>query len=128
MTADPIHAPQVMPVPAATPKAIRAVLVNAGEPGLLERFEDALETAIAESRDSDSIEPLNAMLRYWRAEAAGWCDPAKHRAFLAKIEGYRVNGIPPEKRVSTEEVLQVLEAKHGKGAMGPVWDRLAGRV
>ncbi len=128
MTADPIHTPQVMPVPAATPKAIRAVLLNAGEPGLLERFDNALDAAVAEARETDSIEPLNTMLRYWRAEAAGWRDPVEHRAFLARIEGYRVNGIPQEKRISTEEVLQALEAKHGKGAMGPAWDKLAGRV
>jgi hypothetical protein len=128
MSAQPIHAPKVMPVPAATPDAIRAILVNADEPELLEWFTKALDAAIAESREAASVEPLNAMLREWRTRASEWCDPARQRAFLARIEGYRVNGIPPEKRVSTEQVLQALEAKHGKGAMGPVWDRLAGRA
>lgn len=113
MSAQPIHSPKVMPVPAATPKAIRAVLVNAAEPGLLERFEDALEAAIAEARDTDSVEPLNAMLRHWRAEAAGWCNPVEHRAFLAKVEGYRVNGIPPEKRISSDEVWAAWQEHHG---------------
>lgn len=128
MSAQPIHSPKVMPVPAATPDAIRAVLINADEPEMLEWFTRALDAAIAESRQSSSVEPLNAMLREWRTRASEWCDPVKQRAFLAKIEGYRVNGIPPEKRISTEEVLQALEAKHGKGAMGPAWDRLAGRA
>lgn len=121
MTADPIHTPQVMPIPAATPKAIRAVLVNAGEPGLVERFDNALDAAVAEARETDSIEPLNAMLRYWRAEAAGWCDPVEHRAFLARIEGYRVNGIPDSERADPDEVLAILEAK---GVSGPALDRL----
>jgi hypothetical protein len=128
MSAQPIHSPKVMPVPAATPKAIRAVLVNADEPKLLEWFENALEAAIAESRDTDSVEPLNEMLREWRTRASEWCDPVKQRAFLAKIDDYAKNGIPADQRISTEQVLQALEAKHGKGAMGPVWDRLAGRA
>lgn len=128
MSAQPIHSPKVMPVPAATPDAIRAVLVNAGEPGLLEQFNEALYRAVTDARESSSVEPLNEMLKYWRLVAAEWCDPAKQRAFLAKMDDYAKNGIPADQRVSTEQVLQALEAKHGKGAMGPVWDRLAGRA
>jgi hypothetical protein len=128
MSAQPIHSAVVMPRPARTPAAIRAVLVNADETGLVERFDAALDRAYTEAREADSIEPLNKMLKWWWAESTSWCDPAEHRAFLAKIEDYRVNGIPAEKRIGTEEVLQALEAKHGKGAMGPVWDRLAGRT
>jgi len=128
MSAQPIHAPKVMPVPAATPDAIRAVLVNADEPELLEWFTKALDRAVAEARESNSVEPLNAMLREWRTRASEWCDPAKQKAFVAQMEDWRVNGVPAEHRVSTEEVLQALEAKHGKGAMGPAWDKLAGRI
>lgn len=128
MSAQPIHSPKVMPVPAATPDAIRAVLINADEPEMLEWFTKALDAAIAESRESSSVEPLNAMLREWRTRASEWCDPAKQRAFLAKIEDYGKNGIPADQRISTEQVLQSLEAKWGKGAMGPVWDKLAGRA
>lgn len=128
MSAQPIHSPKVMPVPAATPAAIRAVLENADEPGLVERFNVALDRAAGAAKESDSLEPLNEMLKHWRLEAAQWCDPAKHRALLAKMDDYARNGIPADQRISTEQVLQALEAKHGKGSMGPAWDRLAGRA
>lgn len=113
MSAQPIHSPKVMPVPAATPAEIRAVLVNAEEPELLKRFEVALEAAYIEGRDAGSIEPLNEMLKYWRLEAASWCNPTEHRVFLAKVEGYRINGIPPEKRISSDEVWAAWQEHHG---------------
>lgn len=128
MSAQPIHSPKVMPVPAATPAEIRAVLVNADEPELLEWFTKELDRAVAEAKESNSLEPLTEVLKYWRLRASQWCDPAKQKAFMAKVEDWRVNGIPEDQRVSTEEVLQALEAKWGKGAMGPAWDKLAGRT
>jgi len=129
MSAQPIHAPKVMPVPAATPDAIRAVLVNADEPELLEWFTRALDAAIAEARESSSVEPLNLMLREWRTRASEWCDPVKQKAFVAQMKEWAANGgIPADRQVSTEQVLQSLEAKWGKGAMGPAWDKLAGRA
>lgn len=111
MSAQPIHSPKVMSVPAATPAAIRAVLVNAAEPGLLERFNSALDRAVAEAKESDSLAPLNEMLKRWRLEAAVWCDPVKHRAFLAKWDDYARNGVPDSERADPNEVLAILEAK-----------------
>lgn len=117
MSAQPIHSPKVMPVPAATPDAIRAVLINADEPELLAWFTRALDAAIAESRESSSVEPLNAMLREWRTRASEWCDPAKQKAFVAQMDEWRVSGIPPEKRADPDEVLAILKAK-GASAEG----------
>lgn len=111
MTAQPIHTPQVMPVPAATPAAIRAVLVNAEESGLLERFNAALDRAVAEAKESNSLDPLNEMLKHWRLEAAVWCDPVKRRAFFAKWDGYARNGVPASELADPEDVLAVFEAK-----------------
>lgn len=121
MSAQPIHSPKVMPVPAATPDAIRAVLVNADEPELLEWFTKALDRAIAEARESSSVEPLNAMLKEWRLRAAEWCDPVKQKAFVAQMEDWRVNGIPPEHRADPDELHAQLVAKHGPN---PAWDKL----
>lgn len=125
MSAQPIHSPKVMPVPAATPAEIRAVLVNADEPELLERFENALEAAYIEGRDAGSIEPLNAMLKRWRLEAAQWCDPVKQKAFMAQVEDWRVNGIPDSERGNSLELVEKLRAKHGSH---PMWDQLEARA
>jgi hypothetical protein len=121
MSAQPIHSPKVMPVPAATPDAIRAVLVNADEPELLEWFTKALDRAVAEAKDSNSVEPLNAMLKEWRLRAAQWCDPVKQKAFLAEVEGWRVNGVPPESRGNALRAVAELRAKHGPH---PAFDKL----
>jgi len=121
MSAQPIHSPKVMPVPAATPAEIRAVLVNADEPELIERFERALEAAYIEGREANSIEPLNAMLKRWRLEAAQWCDPVKQKAFLARVEDWRVNGVPPESRGNALRAVAELRAKHGPH---PAFDKL----
>lgn len=117
MSAQPIHSPKVMSVPAATPAEIRAVLVNAEEPELLKRFECALESAYIEGRDAGSIEPLNAMLKRWRLEAAQWCDPVKQKAFVARMDDWAKNGVPPEHRADPDEVLAILKAK-GASAEG----------
>ncbi|WP_143765238.1 DUF6247 family protein [Catenulispora acidiphila] len=121
MSAQPIHSPRVMPKPARTPAAIRAVLVNAGEQGLVERFDAALDCAYTEAREANSLEPLNEMLTWWWAESISWCDPAKHKAFLAKVEGWRVNGIPDSERANPDDVLAILEAK---GASRDALDKL----
>lgn len=121
MTAEPIHTSQVMPTPARTPAAIRAVLVNAEEHDLVAQFDRALDRAYTEARESDSLEPLNDMLLRWWAEATSWCDPVKHRAFLAKVEGWRVNGVPDSERADPDEVLAIFEAK---GVSGPALEKL----
>jgi hypothetical protein len=121
VTAEPIHAPKVMPVPAATPAAIRAVLVNADEPELLEWFTKALDRAVAEAKESGSVEPLNAMLKEWRLRASEWCDPVKQKALVAQMEDWRVNGVPDDQRADPDEVLAIFEAK---GVSGPALDKL----
>jgi uncharacterized protein DUF6247 len=122
MSAQPVHSPKVMPVPAATPDAIRAVLVNAEEPELLEWFTKALDRAIAEARESSSVEPLNLMLREWRTRASEWCDPAKQKAFVAQMKEWAANGgIPADRRADPDELFNALVAKHGPS---PAFDKL----
>ena len=92
------------------------------------RFQTAFAKAWVVARDSLTIQPLLDLVEGWFPEAVLWSDPADARAYNTKIDRYMREGIPKENRVSAEEVLQSLEAKHGKGAMGSAWDRLAGRV
>lgn len=92
------------------------------------RFRRAYAKAWAAARDGLTVQPLFDLVEGWFPEAVLWSDPDDARAYNAKIESYIRDGIPPERRVNAEEVLQALEAKHGKGAMGPVWDKLAGRA
>lgn len=92
------------------------------------RFLAAYAKAWAAASKGLDIQPLLDLVEGWFPEAVLWSDPADARAYNAKIDRYMREGIPPENRISTEDVLQSLEAKWGKGAMGPVWDRLAGRA
>jgi hypothetical protein len=98
------------------------------EEGIRTQFQAAFAKAWVAARDGLTIQPLLDLVESWFPAAVLWSDPAGARAYNAKIDDYVRNGVPPENRVSTESVLQVLEAKHGKGAMGPIWDRLAGRA
>jgi Family of unknown function (DUF6247) len=99
-----------MPRPAETPAAIRAVLATNADPGIVERFDQALDEAFAQARDSGDIAPLLAVVRRWWFEAENWCDPDAHRARLAQWGQWALFGPPPaEERVSWEK----LRAEHG---------------
>lgn len=130
MSAQPAESP--VPARKYPAKNLDAIVLVLESPEVDEavraRFQAAFAKAWVAARDGLTIQPLLDLVEAWFPEAVSWSNPAEHRAFLAKIEGYRINGIPPEKRISTEEVLQSLEAKWGKGAMGPAWDKLAGRA
>jgi len=93
-----------------------------------QQFLAAYAKAWAAARDGLTVQPLLDLVESWFPAAVLWSDPDDARAYNAKIDRYIREGVPPENRVSTEQVLQKLETKHGKGAMGPVWDRLTGRA
>jgi len=110
MTASHVGRPQVLPRPACTPAAIRAVLAANADPEVLQRYDNDLDRAFEEAREHGDLTPLVETVRRWWFEADAWRDPDAQREFLARIERYQREGPPPpEERMTREEI----RAKYG---------------
>ena len=98
-------AAQVLPRPACTPAAVRAVLAaNAGD-AVLRRYDQDLDMVFEQARAQGDLTPLVQTVRRWWFEADAWCDPEGQREFLARVDSYRSEGPPPaEQRMTREEV------------------------
>jgi len=105
MTAPHARQPQVLPRPAFTPSANRAVLAaNAGN-DVLRQHDDDLDAAFEQARKQGDLTPLVQTVRRWWFEADAWRDPDAQRAFLARMDTYRNEGPPPaEQRMTREEI------------------------
>jgi hypothetical protein len=95
----------VLPRPACTPAAIRAVLAaNAGNE-VLGQYDEDLDAAFEQAREQGDLTPLVQTVRRWWFEADAWRDPEAQREFLARMETYRNAGPPPaEQRMTREEI------------------------
>jgi Family of unknown function (DUF6247) len=105
MTAPQARPPKILPRPACTPAAVRAVLAaNAGD-AVLRRYDQDLDMAFEQARAQGDLTPLVQTVRRWWFEADAWCDPEGQREFLARVDTYRSEGPPPaEQRMTREEV------------------------
>jgi len=105
MTAPHARQPQVLPRPACTPAAIRAVLAaNAGNE-VLQQYDEDLDAAFEQAREQGDLTPLAQTVRRWWFEADAWRDPEAQREFLARLDTYRSEGAPPaEQRMTREEI------------------------
>jgi hypothetical protein len=106
MSAPEPSTPKILPRPAETPSAIRAVLAANADPGVVERFDKSLDVAWSEAKAAHSIAPLEKMLHRWWWEAVQWSDPETHRALLARVEKLRRDGLPPESERLTREQIR----------------------
>jgi hypothetical protein len=105
MTAPHVRQPQILPRPACTPAAIRAVLAANASNDVLQRYDDELDAAFEQARDQGDLTPLVQTVRRWWFEADAWRDPDAQREFLARLDTYRSEGLPPaEQRVTREEI------------------------
>ena len=105
MTASQAGHPQMLPRPACTPAAIRAVLAANADPEILLRYDSDLDTAFEQARDNCDLTPLVQTVRRWWFEADAWRDPDAQREFLARIERYQREGPPPPaERVTRQEI------------------------
>lgn len=112
MTAVRARSETVLPKPARTPAAIRAVLEANAPAELVAQFDAALDAAWVEAREGNTIEPLNEMLKRWWFEASDWCDPAAYRAHLAQVDDWTRNGLPPgEERLGRDWLAGLIESK-----------------
>ncbi len=105
MTAPHARQPQILPRPACTPAAIRAVLAANADAGVLRRYDEDLDAAFELAREQGDLTPLVQTVRRWWFEADAWRDPGAQREFLARIETYRSEGPPPVgQRMTREDV------------------------
>ena len=110
MTASHAGHLRVLPRPACTPAAIRAVLAANADPEVLLCYDNELDRAFEEARERGDLTPLVQTVRRWWFEADAWRDPDAQREFLARVERYQREGPPPpEERISWPE----LRTKYG---------------
>lgn len=105
MTASHAGRPHVLPRPACTPAAIRAVLAANADPEVLLRYDNDLDRAFEEAREHGDLTPLVETVRRWWFEADAWRDPDAQREFLARVERYQREGPPPPaERIGWQEL------------------------
>jgi Family of unknown function (DUF6247) len=105
MTTSHAGHPRVLPRPACTPAAIRAVLAANADPEVLQRYDHDLDAAFEEAREHGDLTPLVETVRRWWFEADAWRDPDAKRGFWAWVERHRGEGPPPpEQRISRQEI------------------------
>jgi hypothetical protein len=105
MTAPHARQPQVLPRPACTPTAIRAVLAANADSDILQRYDEDLDAAYEQAREQGDVTPLVQTVKRWWFQADAWRDPQAQREFLARIDSYRDEGPPPaDQRMSREEI------------------------
>jgi Family of unknown function (DUF6247) len=105
MTTPHAERPRILPRPACTPAAIRAVLAANADADVLQRYDQELDAAFERARADGNLTPLTETVRRWWFEADAWRDPDAQRAFLARVERYIAEGPPPpEQRTSWEEI------------------------
>ena len=105
MTASHAGHPHVLPRPACTPAAIRAVLAANAGPEVLLHYDADLDRAFEEAREHGDLTPLVQTVQRWWFEADAWRDPDAQREFLARVERYQREGPPPpEERITRQEI------------------------
>jgi hypothetical protein len=105
MTAPHGRHPPVLPGPACTPAAIRAVLAASAGNEVLQQYDEDLDAAFEQAREQGDPTPLVQTVRRWWFEADAWRDPDAQREFLARMDTYRNEGPPPpEQRMTREEI------------------------
>jgi hypothetical protein len=105
MTASHAGHSHVLPRPACTPAAIRAVLAANAGPEVLQRYDNELDSAFEQAREQADLTPLVQTVRRWWFEADAWRDPVAQRDYLARVERYQRDGPPPPaERITREEI------------------------
>ena len=75
MTAPHARQPEVLPRPAWTPTAIRAVLAACADGDVLQRSDEDLDAAFGQARAQGDVTPLVQTVKRWWFEADAWRDP-----------------------------------------------------
>src|SRR5258707_9519281 len=91
MTAPHASGGQILPRPACTPAAIRAVLAASADPAVLQRYDDDLDAAFEQAREQGDLTPLVQTVRRGWVEADAWRQPRAH----PQVPGPRRSHPPP---------------------------------
>jgi hypothetical protein len=75
MTAPHARQPEVLPRPAWTPTAIRAVLAACADGDILQRYDEDLDAAFEQARAQGDVTPLVQTVRRCCLEADAWRGP-----------------------------------------------------
>jgi Family of unknown function (DUF6247) len=75
MTAPHARRPEVLPRPACTPTAIRAVLAASAGGDILQRYDEDLDAAFEQVREQGDVTPLVQTVKRWWFEADACRDP-----------------------------------------------------
>ncbi|MGD0067200.1 MAG: DUF6247 family protein [Streptosporangiaceae bacterium] len=65
----------VLPRPACTPTAIRAVLAANADGDIPQRYDEDLDAAFEQAREQGDVTPLVQTVKRWWFEADAWRDP-----------------------------------------------------
>jgi hypothetical protein len=68
-------APQILPRPACTPSAIRAVLAANADAAVLQQYDEDLDAAFEQAREQGDLTPLVQTVKRWWFEADAGRDP-----------------------------------------------------
>jgi uncharacterized protein DUF6247 len=105
MTAPQARPPKILPRPACTPAAIRAVLAANADLAVLQRYDSDLDTAFEQAREHGDLTPLVETVQHWWFEADAWRNPDAQRQFLGRVDRYLSDGPPsPDDRLSRQEI------------------------
>jgi Family of unknown function (DUF6247) len=105
MTAPYAGQPPVLPRPACTPAAIRAVLAANAGTAVLRSYDEDLDAAYEQARERGDLTPLVETVRRWWFEADAWRDPGAQQRFLSRLDSYRADGPPPPgERMTRQEI------------------------
>lgn len=97
--------PAVIDRPACTPAAIRAVLAANADAAVLQSYDNELDAAFEQARETGDLAPLVQTVRRWWFEADTWRDPEARRQFQGRVDRYLSEGPPPAgERISREEI------------------------
>jgi len=99
MTAPHARRPEVLPRPACTPTAIRAVLAANAGGDILQRYDEDLDAAFEQVREQGDVTPLVRTVKRWWFEADACRDPqASGSSWLAstatgtRVRRLRISG------------------------------------
>ena len=75
MTAPHARQPEVLPRPAWTPTAIRAVLAACADGDILQRYAEDLDAAFEQAREQGDVTPLVQTVKRCGSRRTTWRDP-----------------------------------------------------
>ena len=84
MTAPHARQPQVLPRPACTPTAIRAVLAANADASIVQRYDEDLDAAFEQAREQGEVTPLvQTVKRWWSRRMPGVIPKRSGSSWLA---------------------------------------------